>query len=348
MSSAPAVVQSAVHIVIVNYRTADLVIDCLRSLEPEVRSIDGVQVTVVDNRSDDGSIERLRSCIDTQGWSGWARLLASPVNGGFAYGNNEALRALMAAPVAPRYCWLLNSDTVVHPGALRALVEFMEAHPNCGIAGGALQNADGSEWPFAFRFPTLLGELERGMRLGLLSRLLRRHIVAQRMPTDRPVRVDWVPGASMMIRFDVLAAVGLMDEDYFLYYEETDYCLQAERAGWQTWYVPASRVVHIAGQSTGVTGAQAQLRRLPSYWFNSRRRYFVKNHGRVYAAACDSVWLLSFLGWRLRRRLQSKADLDPPALLADFVRHSALLNAGLPTNPAIAGMPHAKVWKPAA
>src|SRR5277367_5597369 len=91
-------------------------------------------------------------------------------------------------------------------------------------------------------------------------------------------RTDWVNGASMMVRREVFDSIGLMDEKFFLYYEETDFCLRALEAGWPTWTVPSSRVVHLEGQSTGATGAIAKRKRVPKYWFDSRRRYFRKHH----------------------------------------------------------------------
>jgi GT2 family glycosyltransferase len=128
----------------------------------------------------------------------------------------------------------------------------------------------------------------------------------------------------MIVRRQVFADVGLLDAGFFLYYEEVDFCLNARRAGWSAWYVPSSRVVHLGGRSTGVTGASAASRRRPRYWFESRRRYFVKNHGRLYAFAADLAWAAGFAVWRVRRVVQRKPDRDPPYLLWDFVRWNFL------------------------
>lgn len=135
----------------------------------------------------------------------------------------------------------------------------------------------------------------------------------------------------MMVRREVFESVGLMDEGYFLYYEETDFCLQAKRAGWSCWHVPQSRVMHILGQSTGVTATNQQPKRLPQYWFDSRRRYFLKNHGWLYAAMVDVSWLVGFSLWRARRILQRKPDADPPELLGDSIRNSVFLKRGIPS-----------------
>jgi N-acetylglucosaminyl-diphospho-decaprenol L-rhamnosyltransferase len=322
-------------VAIVNYRTGSLVVDCLRSLQTEMQALPGSKVVIVDNCSGDGSADQIAAAIDTNGWAGFAELQRSPVNGGFSFGNNVAVRPALKAPEPPAFYWLLNPDTRIQPGALRTLIDFMHAHPRVGIAGSSLESEDGEPWPYAFRFPSIWSELDNGFRLGPVSALLKKHVVARRMG-DRAEAVDWLPGASMMVRREVFEQIGLMDEGYFLYFEETDFCLQAQRAGWECWYVPESRVMHISGASTGVTGAQAVRRRLPKYWFDSRRRYFMKNHGRLYAAATDLAWMLGFMTWRLRRVLQRKPDTDPPRMLGDLAANSALLHSGLPGNSALA------------
>lgn len=316
-------------VVIVNYRTGPLVVDCLRSLasEPDVRE-GRACVVVVDNASGDGSAARIRQAIETNGWQAWVSVLESERNGGFAYGNNLAVRAALQSGRPPAYFWLLNPDTVVRPGALGHLVQFMREHPGAGIAGGGIDEGDGRAWPYAFRFPSVWSELENSLRLGLASRLLSRHAVARRMG-DRPEEVEWVSGATMMVRREVFEAIGLMDEGYFLYFEETDFCLRAARAGWLCWHVPQSRVMHIAGQSTGMTGRLAVVPRRPAYWFESRRRYFVKNHGWAYGALADVVWILGFASWRVRRWMLGKEDTDPPRMLLDFIQHSVLWQPGL-------------------
>jgi N-acetylglucosaminyl-diphospho-decaprenol L-rhamnosyltransferase len=323
---APSLRQSPVLIGIVNYRTAGLVVDCLSSLVGEIASYPAAQVVVVDNDSGDGSAEKISAAIAQHGWGHWVRVVFSPRNGGFAYGVNLAV-ASAPAGFAPSFIWLLNPDTRVRPGALRALIGFMQAHSRAGIAGSLIEDADGVVWPYAFRFPTVTGEVERGARLGLVSRLLKRHAILRKM-SEWPAPVDWVSGASMMIRAGVFDAIGPFDEDYFLYFEETDFCLRAVRVGWQCWYVPDARVLHIAGQSTGLTGKDAVIARMPRYWFESRRCYFIKNHGRAYAIRADLAWAIAHIGWRVRRKLQSLPDVDPACLLSDFIAHSALRRHG--------------------
>lgn len=313
-----------VVVVIVNYRTPILTINCLCSLASEVQSLPGTHVAVVDNDSGDRSVEQIGTAIETEGWGNWVSLIPSDHNGGYAFGNNLVIRPVLESSNLPLYFLLLNPDTQVRPGAIKALVDFMEKHPDVGIAGSSFEEADGTPWPITFRFPTVLSEMDSGLRLGVVTRLLSNWVVTRTM-TDEEAQVDWLPGASMLIRREVFKSVGLMDEGYFLYCEETDFCLQARRAGWSCWYVPQSRVMHIAGQSTGVTDRKLPPQRLPQYWFDSRRRYFVKNHGLLYAALADAVWIFGFVLWRARRVIQRKPDTDPPKLLKDFLRNSVFL-----------------------
>jgi GT2 family glycosyltransferase len=306
---------ASLRIIIVNYRTPDLVLDCLHSLADQVQDHVDWRVVLVDNASGDNSVARFEAARQEHAWA-WLDIVPAHENGGFAAGNNVALRRELAEPRPADFFLLLNPDTLVRPGAVVALIDFMERHPAAGIAGCRLEERDGTPQRSAFRFPSLLSEVENGLQLGLVSRLLHRSIVAPPVEeTEHPT--DWVSGASMLVRRAVFEVVGLLDEGYFLYFEETDFCLRAHRAGWECWYVPAGRVVHLVGQSTGIG---ERRRRMPRYWLESRRRYFHKNHGAIYALLASVAWATAFALWRLRRRLQRKPDRDPPHLLWDFVR----------------------------
>ena len=315
--------QPTVQVVIVNYRTPRLVVDCLRSLEPQVQAQPGTTVVVVDNASGDDSVPVLAAAIAAGGYGSWATLVPAPVNGGFAYGNNLAIARAMASAASPDLFWLLNPDTLAKPGSLRTLTDFMVAHPQAGICGGGIDEADGAPWSYAFRFPGILGEIDRGFAFGPVSWLLSRWRT-MRCIEHEPARVDWVSGASMMLRAEMVLRIGPMDEGYFLYFEETDYCLRAARAGLECWYEPRSRIMHIAGQSTMVTAKTDRPVRVPKYWFESRRRYFAKNHGRAYAMLTDVAWMTAYMLGRVRSWLQRKPTRWPPHVLTDFFRHSSL------------------------
>jgi N-acetylglucosaminyl-diphospho-decaprenol L-rhamnosyltransferase len=309
-------------IVIVNYRTASLAIDCLRSIAQQAAALRDFGVVVTDNSSGDDSIPRLVTAIEQNGWS-WAQVMPLEKNGGFAFGNNAAIKSALAGGDPPQYVLLLNPDTLARPNALAALLDFMDEHPQVGIAGSRLEHLDGTAQISAFRFHSVLSELESGLRVGLVSRLLARRIVAPPVPLE-PCQTDWVAGAAMIIRKAVFDAIGLMDERYFMYFEDVDFCLRARRAGWPCWYVPASRVVHLVGQSSGVTDVKQAHKRRPRYWFESRRLYFTKNLGRARAMLADMAWAGGFAVYRLRAAIMRKRDAYPPHLLWDFVRYNFL------------------------
>ena len=283
-------------VVILNYRTADLTVDCLRSLQGELPA-GGSRVLVVDNASGDGSVAKVRGAIDANGWGAWASVLPMERNGGFAFGNNAGIRDALRD--GAEYVLLLNPDTVVRPGALRTMLEFMDAHPDVGICGGSQEDAAGVLQHTAHRFPSPLGELDRGARLGALRRVLRRHVDVPPEPTAvRPC--DWVGGACMMIRSNVFETVGLFDEGYFLYYEEVDFCARAAAAGFKICFVPQARIVHFEGQATGI-GQTAQRR--GAYWYDSRRRFFIKRYGLLGLIAGDMLWAIGRLTYVVRRGL---------------------------------------------
>lgn len=317
--------ESRLLIVILNYRTAELTLACLRSLAKEIPLLPGATVVVTDNASGDGSAETITKGIREGGMSAWARCEPLPENGGYAYGNNAAIREALAGKNSPDFVLLLNPDTELLPGAVRNLLAFMHAHPECAIAGSRLEDEQGNAHCSAFNFPTAWSELDRGLELGIVTRLLGNRTVQRPIP-DEPCEVDWVAGASMLVRREVFERVGLIDEAYFLYFEEVDFLLRAKRAGFRTYYVPASRVVHHMGASTGVTDEKRAPRRIPTYWFDSRRRYFVKNHGIVHAVLADSVFLAAHSLGRLRQLALPKARRpDPPHMFGDYVRNGVLV-----------------------
>lgn len=314
--------ETRLAIVIVNYRTAGLTVECLRSIAAERTAVGGdagggLQVVVTDNASGDGSAETIAGAIEAAGWGAWCRLMPLERNGGFAYGNNEGV----VSGIKSEYVLLLNPDTVVRAGAIRALVEFADRHPEVGIFGARLEDPDGTPQCSAFRFPGVAAEFEAAARLGVVTRLLRRWQIAPPVRDERH-RCDWVAGACMLVRREVWEQLGGMDEAYFMYFEEVDFCLRASRAGWPCWYVPAARVVHLVGQSSGVTDTKKPPKRRPAYWFESRRRYFRKNHGWVYAVAADVAWTAGHLVYLLHTTLRGKRRQDPPRLLRDFLSHA--------------------------
>lgn len=283
-------------IVIVNYRTADLTVDCLRSLSSQLDDLGGGRVLVVDNASGDGSVEALRAAIEANGWSAWAGVIPLDRNGGFAFGNNAGIRAAVAAADQADYVILLNPDTVVGTGAVKALVDFMEGHPRVAITGSRLVNTDGGIERSAHRKPSPLGEFVAGARLGLISKLLDCYVVSPPMRNEAH-ECDWVSGACLIVRNDAIEEVGPMDEGFFLYYEEVDFCSRVRAAGWSVWYVPEAKVEHLEGAATGIRDGE---KRRPGYWYDSRRRFFVKHYGVFGLVLTDLLWLAGRLIYGFR------------------------------------------------
>lgn len=314
-------------VVLLNYRTPQMT---LRAAEAALADMAGTQalceLVVVDNASGDGSGEILQQAIRQKGWDaeGRVRFVQSPVNGGFGAGNNIGLGMQMSDGTAPDYFYLLNSDAFPDAGCLGTLLHHLEITAQAGFAGSHVRGEDNIAHTTAFRFPSVLGEFEGAARFGPITRMLKNAVVAPALPDDT-TQVDWVAGASVLMRAAMLKQIGGFDETFFLYFEETDLCKRGADAGWQCWYVPAAKVVHIGSVSTGMKDWQ----RIPTYWYASRRHYFVKNHGRGYAAAAFAAKLAGGALHTVRCALSRRTPQDPPGFYRDLIR----FGLGLPARP---------------
>ena len=307
-------------IVTVNYKTAPLTIRSVQHSLADLGDIEG-RVLVVDNDSGDDSLSVLRAAVREHGWGDRVEILDAGRNGGFGAGNNFAMRHALASDDPPELFYLVNPDATVDPGSIPALVRFMDERPEVGIVGTRIIDGDGEVHASGFRFPSAFSELERGFRLGIVSRVLRPYSVWQDSPTATSP-VDWVSGASCVLRRRMLDEIGLFDESFFLYFEETDLCRRAADAGWERWYVAEAQVQHLEGAATGIK----ERKRIPGFWLDSRRLYFEKAFGRIGRVVADAAWASSHASWRLRRRLLGRPDDDPPHALRDFLRHSVGLS----------------------
>ena len=304
--------------IILNYRTPGHTLSALSALIAEMRGLDGA-ITVVDNDSGDGSFARIRAAVaEGDGAEDVPlRLLQAGRNGGFGAGNNLAIRAGLPGGGRPDYIYILNPDAMPRPGALHRLLAHLQRHPRTGLAGSRIHGPDGSLHRTVFRFPSWLGEFEAAARIGPVSRLLARHVIAAPVP-EATGPVDWLAGASLMMRRRMLDEIGLFDEGYFLYFEETDLCLRAARAGWRTDFVRDSVVTHVGGAATGMKRWQ----RVPRYWFDSRLRYFHKNHGAAHAALATLAHLSGGALHHARRQLAGRPPEPPARLLRDMAAHA--------------------------
>jgi len=313
----PAIPAPTLLTVVLNYRTPELT---LQASDAVLRAMHGLpgKLIIVDNDSGDGSFERILEAAESQGWTlnGRVEVLRAGQNGGFGAGNNFGIRAGLTDGLNPDFIYILNSDAFPDAGAIQALLTHLQTHPGTGLAGSYIHGPDGTPHTTAFRFPGIASEFEGAACTGVISRLLRRHVVSLPMP-QTTCRVDWLAGASLMIRAEVLDRIGLFDEKFFLYFEETDLCRRARSAGWFTDYVRESTVAHIGSVSTGMKN----WTRTPGYWFDSRHHYFTKTHGRVYAALATAAHVAGGLLYRVRSLVGRIPRLDPPYFLRDLARH---------------------------
>jgi len=242
-----------------------------------------MEIIVVDNASTDGSVEIVR--VEFPG----VRLIANADNRGFPAANNQGI-----AVARGRYVLLLNPDTEVVGDALATMVAFADANPDVGIVGPQLLNPDGSVQSSRRRFPTLLIAFFESTWLQPYAprRVLERYYILDQ-PDDVVLDVDWVKGAAMMARWEAIQQVGPMDEDFFMYSEELDWCRRFREAGWRVVYLPAAQIVHHEGKSSEQVVPARHIR-----FQTSKVRYFRKYYGPLVAETLR-LFLLGNYAWQL-------------------------------------------------
>lgn len=273
--------KSTLSIIIVSWNVRELLQNCLRSVLAETNLT--LQIIVVDSASTDGSPEMIAEQFPQ------VELVACQENVGFPGGNNLGL-----ARANGRYILLLNPDTTVHGDALSKMVSYLQQNPKVGVVAPQLLNEDGSVQSSRRRFPTL--------RTAFFESTWLQPYAPQAVLDDYFVRdvadgetavVEWVMGACLMTRQEVVAQVGGLDEKYFMYSEELDYCRRIHEAGWQVVYYPQAQVTHLSGKSSEQAVTQRHIN------FNrAKLRYFRKYHGRL-AAGILRLFLLKSYGWQL-------------------------------------------------
>lgn len=257
-----------VSIIIVNWNTRDLLAKCLRCVQ-ETTKRSSYEIYVVDNASTDGSQEMVRRDFPA------VKLIANTENVGFARANNQAIRVSQG-----RYVLLLNSDAFVKDNCIDHMVAFMDSHPEAGMAGCKLLYEDGRLQPSCARFPTLASEFY--IALGLDKLFPKSKIFGSYLMTDwdysdtRPV--DVIMGAFMLARADVIHKVGVMDEQFFMYSEEVDWCYRFQAAGWKIYFCPEVETVHLWGGSSKAVKVETLIR-----LYRARVQFFRKHYGNLKA-----------------------------------------------------------------
>lgn len=300
-----------VAVVTVNYCCAE---EIIRNLEPTARQIASARGFwfIVDNCSPDDSARSLRTAIE--GVEN-VTLIEAGRNGGFGYGNNRVIERVIGGQIDADYVYLLNPDALPCTGSIALMASYLDDNAEVGIVGSALVDPDGNPTASMFRFPSLLSEVESALAIGPVSRLLARFRTTL-PPLSAAGPVDWVSGASMMIRADVLRSIGGFDEDFFLYWEEVELCHRVRKSGFEVHGLPEARVLHIGGVSTGVRGQS----RLPGYWHQSRNTYFRKTGARslLFLNMVTAVSLAVGRCWQWLRGKPGK----PPRFLRDHLKHA--------------------------
>ena len=246
-------------IIIVSWNAREYLLSCLKSIF-EGGEAKGWEVIVVDNGSIDGS------GIEVKNRFPYVHLIENEKNLGFAKATNQGLQRAVG-----KYVLLLNPDTRVKSGAIERLVSFMNASPKVGIAGVQLLNSDGSKQNSIANFPSLATEL---LNKSLLRWLFPKAFPGKKRDYPEPIEVDSVIGACVMVRREAIEQVGLLDEDYFLFLEETDWCYRMKQAGWKVNHVPDVKIDHFQGKSAAAEKKKARIE-----YFRSRYLFFKKNKG---------------------------------------------------------------------
>lgn len=281
---------------IINYRTAQMTIECVRSV---LADFDGSaiagHVVVVENGSGDGSAKVLSDWISLEGLAARVTLVVSPVNTGFSGGHNQGIAAHRAA-----FYLVLNSDALLRPGFCAAILAATAEDPQAGLWAPRIDYDTGEQQISCFRVASPQSELIRGAQTGAVTKLLARHVVALDMP-PAPEQIGWASFACILLRDAMVQAIGPMDEGYFLYFEDTEYCLRARRAGWRIRHVPEARAVHFRGGSGPVKALARAKKRMPGYFYASRTRLLYQAHGLSGLWAANLCWILGRGIAQLRR-----------------------------------------------
>ena len=290
----------SIAISIINYRTGELTLNCVQSVLADIDRLDPkktAHVVVVDNASADGSAETIAAWINAQPEGTPVTLVRSSVNSGFSGGHNQGLAAVKAD-----YYLVLNSDAVLREGFLNAILTSAAAHPDAGFIAPRIETEDGEVQVSQFRFHNPWSELVRAAGIGPITKALRHRIVAIDPPAH-PEAVEWASFACILLRGDMVQALGPMDEGYFLYFEDVEYCLRGRRAGWKIALAPQAVAVHFRGGSGPVKSDAKAYKRLPAYYYSSRTRFLYQAHGYAGLLGANLAWVLGRAAAGLRRVL---------------------------------------------
>ncbi len=283
---------------IINYKTGPMTIACVQSVLESAGEMD-LKVVVVDNLSGDGSADEIAQWIETAGVGERVRLVRSATNSGFSGGHNQGINGAEG-----HYYLVLNSDAIVRPSFFSELSKVIDENPEAGLIAPRLEGDDGVVQVSSFRFHSPLGELIRGANTGPITKLFSHRDVPLGEDPDLS-KIEWVSFACVLLSAKMIDQIGEMDEGYFLYFEDSEYCLRARRAGWSIARAPEAVAVHYRGGSGPVKAKQAAKARLPAYFYQSRSRFLFQAYGRLGLLWANVLWHLG-RGIAHTRRLMGK------------------------------------------
>lgn len=275
-------------VVLLNYKTPSLVKDCLDTLLPQVRKL-SASIVLVDNNSPDDSISCIRDWIARNSAEQNVRLIASQENGGFAAGNNIGISSENA-----EYYLLVNSDTLFAGGALTAMLAAISEDKKVGLLSPRLQWPDGIPQESCFRYHRPISQMISSSGVGIIRQLFSGFEVARRV-CNSDADCEWTSFACVMVRKKVFDEIGLLDDEFFMYFEDVEFCKRATAAGWIIRNHPLARVVHLRGGSSPVKANKSQRKRQAKYFYESRTRYFYLLYGRFGLLRANLFWTLGWL-----------------------------------------------------
>ena len=283
-------------IIVLNFRTPDITIDCLRTLAPEAAINPGMRVILVDNASGDDSIATIKAAIAQNGWDApWLDFRPLEKNLGFAGGNNLILREQMNLPEPPKYLLLLNSDTLVKPGCIATCAVIMDQNPGVAAFSCMLRNSDGSVQNVCRRFPhPFLAAISAFGFPWLMPRLFRWADMDDEGwdRTAGPRDVDWIGGAFFLTRTAALRETGLLDEEFFFLGEDCEWCHRIRKHGWRIHFDPSAEIIHLGGASSEATRVRNFTKNV-HVW---KARFLVqrKCYGSLAESALRGIYLAMF------------------------------------------------------
>ncbi len=326
-------------IIIVNYNVRDFLENALKSIE---RAIEGInaEVFVVDNASEDGSVEMLKQKFP------WVKVIANDRNLGFARANNQALKIAKG-----KYILLINPDTVVQEDTFKVLISFLESHPECGMAGCKILNPDGTLQLACRRsFPTPWVAFTKMVGLSTLfpkSKIFAKYNLTYLDP-DVITEVDLISGSFMMVRREVYEQVGGLDEDFFMYGEDIDWCYRIKKAGWKIYYVPLTQIIHFKGESTKRSNID-EIR-----VFYDAMKIFVRKHykefallGLILRVGIVSRGFIAMVGKFVKNYWDMMVDVFfvlVSFMLGEFIRFNAIFALPRYAYPEVLIVPPLIVW----